>query len=140
MDKYHMYEELGKGQFSQVFKGREKLTIEYVAMKRIDKALMQQVTNEVESIHRLRSHHVVKFYDWYETRNSVWLILEYCAGGSLQTLIEQDEYQPNSSVCLLGVDLVAGLQHIHAAGILHCDLTPGNVLVSLSTLLQSWYC
>eukprot|EP00953_Heterococcus_sp_UTEX-ZZ885_P040598 20739-Heterococcus_DN1.PRE.3 len=136
MDKYHMYEELGKGQFSQVFKGREKLTIEYVAMKRIDKALMKQVTNEVESIHRLKSHHVVKFYDWYETRNSVWLILEYCAGGSLQTLIEQDKFQPAAAVRLFGVDLVAGLQHIHAAGILHCDLTPGNVLIDEFGILK----
>jgi len=34
MDKYHIYEEIGKGDFSQVFKGREKKKIEYVAIKR----------------------------------------------------------------------------------------------------------
>ena len=31
MDKYHIYEEIGKGVFSQVFKGREKRKIEYVS-------------------------------------------------------------------------------------------------------------
>jgi len=31
MDKYHIYEEIGKGSFSQVFKGREKRKIEYVS-------------------------------------------------------------------------------------------------------------
>lgn len=32
---------------------------------------------------------MLKFYDWYETRNNVWLILEFCTGGDLLTLIKQ---------------------------------------------------
>ncbi len=43
MDKYHIYEEIGKGDFSQVFKGREKKKIEYVAIKRIEKSAMSKV-------------------------------------------------------------------------------------------------
>ena len=48
MDKYHIYEEIGKGAFSQVFKGREKKKIEYVAIKRVDKSMMDKVVNEVQ--------------------------------------------------------------------------------------------
>lgn len=44
MDKYHIYEEIGKGEFSQVFKGREKKKIEYVAIKRIEKSMMAKVS------------------------------------------------------------------------------------------------
>ena len=43
MDKYHIYEEFGKGEFSQVFKGREKKKIEYVAIKRVEKSMMSKV-------------------------------------------------------------------------------------------------
>ena len=43
MDKYHIYEEIGKGEFSRVFKGREKKKIEYVAIKRIEKSVMNKV-------------------------------------------------------------------------------------------------
>ena len=43
MDKYHIYEEIGKGEFSQVFKGREKNKIEYVAIKRVEKEQMSKV-------------------------------------------------------------------------------------------------
>jgi len=50
MDKYHIYEEIGKGEFSQVFKGREKKKIEYVAIKRIEKSMMSKVGELVESI------------------------------------------------------------------------------------------
>lgn len=43
MDKFHIYEEIGRGAQSQVFKGREKKTVEYVAIKRVDKARMPKV-------------------------------------------------------------------------------------------------
>ena len=47
MEKYHIYEEIGKGEFSQVFKGREKKQIEYVAIKRVDKTMMNKVTHDL---------------------------------------------------------------------------------------------
>lgn len=48
---------------------------------------------EQQVIHRLNSPNVLKFYDWYETRNNVWLILEFCTGGDLLTLIKQVKNQ-----------------------------------------------
>lgn len=45
MDKYHIYEEIGKGEFSIVYKGREKKQIEYVAIKRIEKSMMAKVND-----------------------------------------------------------------------------------------------
>jgi serine/threonine-protein kinase ULK4 len=127
MDKYHIYEEIGKGDFSQVFKGREKKKIEYVAIKRIEKSAMSkvfvlvatvwldlifnlQIVNEVQIMHKLNSAHVLKFYDWYETRNNLWLILEYCTGGDLESLLKQDGYLPETSVRIFGLDILAGLK------------------------------
>jgi serine/threonine protein kinase len=45
MEKYHIYEEIGKGEFSQVFKGREKKRIEFVAIKRTEKSVMNKVNS-----------------------------------------------------------------------------------------------
>lgn len=53
MDKYHIYEEVGSGQHSQVFKGREKMDIEYVAIKRVEKGRMESVVKEVQVIIKL---------------------------------------------------------------------------------------
>lgn len=47
MDKYHIYEEIGKGQYSQVFKGREKKKIQYMAIKRVDKSMMNKVGKSI---------------------------------------------------------------------------------------------
>lgn len=46
MDKFHLYEEIGKGECSQVYKGREKCTLDYVAIKRVDKS--RDIVHEVQ--------------------------------------------------------------------------------------------
>lgn len=63
MDKYHIYEEIGKGEFSQVFKGREKKKIEYVAIKRIEKSMMAKVskTSLQSALHGL-IHHIITLF------------------------------------------------------------------------------
>mmetsp|Transcript_26281 Transcript_26281/g.44331 ORF Transcript_26281/g.44331 Transcript_26281/m.44331 type:complete len:1505 (+) Transcript_26281:148-4662(+) len=136
MEKYHIYEEIGKGKYSQIFKGREKKSIEYVSIKRVDKNMMEKVVNEVQIIHRLNSPHTLKFHDWYETRNNLWLILEYCAGGDLASLIKQDGHLPETSVRMFSLDILAGLRYLHSAGLLHCDLRPNNILIDEYGILK----
>ena len=126
MDKYHIYDQIGKGNFSQVFKGREKKRIEYVAIKRIDKSMMNKIVHEVQILHKLESPHCLKFHDWYETRNNLWLILEYCTGADLEKLLIQDGHLPEDSVRIFGLDILAGLKYLHSEGLLHCDLRPRN--------------
>ena len=48
----------------------------------------KKVLNEVRIFHSLKNRHILKFYNWYETRNHLWIIFEYCAGGDLFQLIE----------------------------------------------------
>lgn len=110
MEKYHIYEEIGKGGFSQVFKGREKKKIEYVAIKRIEKSVMSKIVSEVQVMHKLSHIHMLKFYDWYETRNNLWLILEYCTGGDLASILKQDGHLPENSIRIFGRDMISALR------------------------------
>ena len=65
----------------------------------------------------------------YETNNHLWLILEYCVGGDLKSLLQKDMNLPESSVHDFGRDLLAAMQHLHSKGIIHCDLKPTNILL-----------
>lgn len=56
-------------------------------------------------------------------------------GGSLETVIAQDENLPEDVVREFGVDLVMGLHHLHRLGILFCDLTPGKVTSEFDFLM-----
>ena len=61
-------------------------------------------------MHKLESPHILKFHDWYETRSGLWLILEYCTGGDLETLLKQDNHLPETSIQIFGLDILAGLK------------------------------
>lgn len=80
-------------------------------------------------LHSLDHANVLKFYSWYETSAHFWLVLEYCVGGDLKGLLEQDKKLPESSIHDLAYDLVKALQFLHSQGIIYCDLKPSNILL-----------
>ncbi len=47
LNDYHIYEEIGRGKQSIVYKGRRKKTIEYVAIKSVEKSQRERLMNEV---------------------------------------------------------------------------------------------
>uniref|UniRef100_A0A8C5QA96 Unc-51 like kinase 4 n=1 Tax=Leptobrachium leishanense TaxID=445787 RepID=A0A8C5QA96_9ANUR len=129
MENYVLYEEFGKGSKSIVYKGRRKGTISFAAILCIDKSKRAEITNWVRLTHNLKHKNVVTFYEWYETSNHLWLVVELCTGGSLETVIAQDEHLPEETIRKFGIDIVSGLHHIHELGIVFCDLTPGKLLL-----------
>ncbi|KAL9659116.1 hypothetical protein QQ045_028206 [Rhodiola kirilowii] len=112
-----------------VYKGRKKKTIEYFAIKSVDKSQKSKVLQEVRILHALDHPNVLHFYSWYETSAHLWLVLEYCVGGDLMTLLRQDNQLPEESVHTLACDLVKALQFLHSKGIIYCDLKPSNILL-----------
>ena len=50
MDRYHIYEAIGKGKHSTVYKGRRKKTIQYYAIKSVDKSQRPRVLREVQVV------------------------------------------------------------------------------------------
>ncbi len=78
--------------------------------------------DQVRIFHNLKNRHVLKFYNWYETRNHLWIIFEYCAGGDLNQVIEQDKNLSEDTIKKFGRDLAMGLYYLHANGIIYADL------------------
>jgi len=147
MDNYHFYEEVGRGKYSVVYKGRKKKSIEYVAVKSIERSRKKKLEQEVSIFEMISQAHsaakdagslnganwhpnIIKFYNWYETRNHCWIILEYCSGGDLYSLIEKDVKLPEHSIKKIAFELLEGLSFLHSLGIIFGDLKPSNVLLN----------
>lgn len=128
MENFVLYDELGRGENTVVYKGRKKGTIKFVAIHRIEKVKRCELTNTVRMIHDLNHPNVVKFDEWYETNNHLWLVVELCTGGSLEKLIAQDGHLPEDSIKSFSVDLISGLHFLHSLSIIFCDLRPSKVL------------
>ncbi|GAB5576931.1 serine/threonine-protein kinase ULK4 isoform X11 [Prionailurus iriomotensis] len=129
MENFILYEEIGRGSKTVVYKGRRKGTINFVAILCSDKCKRPEITNWVRLTHEIKHKNIVTFHEWYETSNHLWLVVELCTGGSLEMVIAQDENLPEDVVREFGVDLIAGLHHLHQLGILFCDISPGKILL-----------
>ncbi|XP_033625022.1 serine/threonine-protein kinase ULK4-like isoform X3 [Asterias rubens] len=136
MENFILYDEINRDENSIMYKGRRKGSINFVAIHCMDKARRPEVTNRVRLTHELDHPNVVQFYEWYETTNHLWLVVELCTGGSLGQLLIQDEHLPESSVRKFGLDLVRGLHYLHSMGILFGDVQPAKILLDGPGMLK----
>lgn len=126
MNNYVIYEETGKGPYSTVHKGRKKRSIEFVTLKSFSKHRKERVLNEVKILSLLQHPHIVKFHNWYETRNHFWTIYEYLSGGDLKRVIELDTTIQEPMLKQIAKMLVEALMHMHSKGVIFCDFKLSN--------------
>eukprot|EP01119_Soliformovum_irregulare_P021022 TRINITY_DN6904_c0_g1_i1.p1 TRINITY_DN6904_c0_g1~~TRINITY_DN6904_c0_g1_i1.p1 ORF type:complete len:1184 (+),score=269.21 TRINITY_DN6904_c0_g1_i1:793-4344(+) len=135
MNDFSIIEEIGSGK-SVVYKSRRKKTVNFYAIKSVDKEHKHRVMNEVDILHDLNHENIVKFFEWYETPHHLWLIVEFCVGSDLKNLLKQDSKLPECTIRMFGQDLISGLSYLHSNGIIYCDLKPSNILIDGSGVLK----
>ncbi|XP_016527904.1 serine/threonine-protein kinase ULK4 isoform X1 [Poecilia formosa] len=136
MENFILYEELGKDGSFVVYKGRRKSNLCYVAIICTDKTMRPEITNHVRLSQDLDHPNVVRFYEWFETSKHLWVIVELCTGGSLESVVAHDGNLSEDIVRRFGWDLVKGLRYIHELGIILSDFTPAKVLLDGSGILK----
>ena len=84
---YNLNESIGKGSFSNVYKGIDQNTNQKVAIKVIDMKLMQNeiyvhlLNNEIV-VHKTLDHpNILKIYDVFQTQNNTYIVCELCDKG-----------------------------------------------------------
>src|SRR4051794_565580 len=105
---YHIYEQIGAGKRTTVYKARRKRTLEYVAIRRNAKHHLPEVQQQVSLLHSVVHSNVLRFHAWYTTPRHVYAAVEYCAGGSLDNVIAQDGGMPEAAARFFGRDLLCG--------------------------------
>jgi serine/threonine protein kinase/formylglycine-generating enzyme required for sulfatase activity len=131
-DEYRLVRPIGRGRSGQVFLAHDTLLDRPVAVKFLpmeDPAALARFLAEARAMARLQHPHVVTLYRVGQVGDRAYLVSEYVEGVSLARVRKP---APWRRVLDVGMDLARGLHALHQRGVLHRDITPGNVMVMAS--------
>ncbi|WP_257039457.1 serine/threonine-protein kinase [Streptomyces sp. OV198] len=89
----------------------------------------ERTLREARATARIDHPNVVRIYDVVDQGERLWIVMELVAGRSLEQLVVEDGPLDPPTAARIGLELVAALRQVHAGGVLHRDIKPGNVLV-----------
>ncbi|MDQ1744746.1 MAG: eukaryotic-like serine/threonine-protein kinase, partial [Pseudonocardiales bacterium] len=92
--------------------------------------ISQRAMREARITARLHHQHAVPVYDVVSYDGQPCLIMQYLPSTSLQTIVNDRGPMPPSEAARIGGQVAAALAAAHAAGIVHRDVKPGNVLIT----------
>jgi len=133
-DKYYIVRALGGGGFGYVFLAEDvgipgrKVAIKILQPNpRLDQGILRR---EMKILASIDHPNVVRFYHYFVENDLVHLVMEFCERGSLTREVSNSSRLSTSQVFNWGLILCEALTAIHAAGIVHHDIKPDNILVS----------
>ncbi|KAL8714809.1 MAG: hypothetical protein Q9220_001322 [cf. Caloplaca sp. 1 TL-2023] len=153
MPPFEFLELIGKGAFGRVFKANDLERNKVVALKVVDvdphdykvhhlekDESIQTVMHEIKVLRQLRDNNAKNInliIDAFPIHSQLWIVTEYCPGGSLHTLMQgvgsklEERY-----IIPVARELAVALKAIHATGIIHRDVKAANVMIHENGSLQ----
>ena len=136
LGRYTIERELGRGGMGAVYQAQDSKLKERVALKTISSALTgdpaemaDRFRMEVQAARKVTHPNVIRIHDIGEDGPILFLSMEYIEGETLFARIKRVGALPIAEARSILVDVAAGVAAAHAAGVVHRDLKPHNVLL-----------
>jgi serine/threonine protein kinase len=133
--RYRLERVLGSGGMAVVALGTDRELGRPVAVKILaehlshDEPFRQRFTREARMAARLGHPNVVQVFDVGQERGRQYIVMEYVAGRTLQDLLRERGSLSADETVSIALQVCAGLEHAHAAGVIHRDVNPCNLLL-----------
>ncbi len=131
--RYTFVRHLGSGGMASVWLARDETLHREVAIKLMSDTLadddrwLARFKREARAAAALSHQHIVKVFDFGIEDHRPYLVMAHVPGGSLRDRIRDGGELPDAE--RLARELLSALAHVHAAGIVHRDVKPGNILL-----------
>ncbi|ARZ66265.1 hypothetical protein SMD11_0599 [Streptomyces albireticuli] len=137
--RYRLIDELGSGGMGVVWRARDELLGREVAAKEVQapahlrdhdvRILYARLNQEARAAAQINHPNVITVHDVVEEDGRPWIVMELVRGRSLAEILQRDGVLDPKAAARIGSMVLQGLRSAHAAGILHRDVKPANVLV-----------
>jgi serine/threonine-protein kinase len=140
--RYELVRPLGHGAMATVDLAQDVELDRPVALKRLaenlarDEELRRRFVREARLAARLAHPNVVRVFDVGEDDGRPFIAMEYVEGGTLAELVARRGPLPPTEAATLGIQMCAGLAAAHAAGLVHRDVKPQNLLLGTDGVLK----
>ncbi|MEV0320102.1 serine/threonine-protein kinase [Streptomyces sp. NPDC050658] len=138
--RYRLGESIGRGGMGRVWRARDEVLHRAVAVKELtaaqfvqeaDRAILFARTNaEARAAARINHPAVVTVHDVLEYDDRPWIVMELVEGRSLADAVRDEGRVEPVEAARIGLWTLRALRAAHAAGVLHRDVKPGNVLLA----------
>jgi eukaryotic-like serine/threonine-protein kinase len=143
-NRYRLEQRIGAGAMGAVWRGTDELLNRTVAVKELLAAAepptaaggdaleesRQRLMREGRIGARLQHPHVISMFDVVVHDDRPWLVMEYLPSKSLAAMLNEKGPLEPRVVAEIGRQVADGLAAAHAAGVVHRDVKPGNVLIA----------
>ncbi|KAI4659499.1 uncharacterized protein J4E79_006031 [Alternaria viburni] len=130
---YTKQECIGGGSFGKVYKGLDRRTGHTVAIKVIDvenaEDEVDDIMGEIMILSGMNSPYVTKYYGSFLAGSDLWIVMEFCSGGSCADLMKPGQIA-EAEIAVILKELLMGLTYLHDDHKLHRDIKAANILVS----------
>ncbi len=142
-NKYSIIRQIGKGSFGTVFAGINTKTNEKVAIKtevQTDKPNLSLLESESHKLNSLRnSIGIPKIYEFGKVDGFNILVMEQLGKSLNQLFISQNRKFSLKTVCVLGIDMLKIIQHVHSKKQIHRDIKPDNYMMGRDNTRDTLY-
>jgi serine/threonine protein kinase len=139
--RYRLLERLGAGGMGRVWKAYDESLACEVAIKEVwlpphlsdaERAdRLARAQREARNAARMRNHpHIVSVHDMVSDKGMPWIVMDLVSSQNLMQTVQQYGALPQEQIAKIGLGVLDALTASHAAGILHRDVKPANVLLT----------
>uniref|UniRef100_A0A915HZA2 non-specific serine/threonine protein kinase n=1 Tax=Romanomermis culicivorax TaxID=13658 RepID=A0A915HZA2_ROMCU len=132
-EEYDLLQRVGSGTYGDVYKAVHRHTGELAAVKlvKIDKGDdFSLIHQEIVMMRECRHPNIVAYHGSYLRQSSLWIVMEYCGGGSLQDIYHMTGPLTELQIAFVCRETLRGLCYLHTLAKIHRDVKGANILLT----------